>query len=146
MIKEYLKDKRVGFWVSASLVLLTLITAIVYGVCYAGTENISWGAFAFLIVAAAGSAALIAFKQYKYVPYLQAILIFLSLLFFIYGIYYYVSVVMVGIDLDHFDPEFYACTILFVIIFAASVANVFLKQTKEVNTDAEDTENEKTAD
>lgn len=142
MIKEYLKDKSVGFWFSASLVLFTLITAIVYSVSYAGTDNISWGAFAFLIAAAAGSAVLIALKQYKFVPYLQALLIFLSLLFFIYGIYYYVSVVMVGIDLDHFDPEFYACTILFVIAFVASVANVFLRQTKEVKTDAEITENE----
>lgn len=133
MMAEFLKDKSVGFWFSAALVLLSLVTAVVYAASYAGTDNINWVAFALLLAAAVGAAVLIILKQYKYVPYLQAILIFLSLLFFIYGIYYYVSVVMVGIDLDHFEPQFFACTILFLISFGVGVANVFLKQTKDLS-------------
>ncbi|MDE5729089.1 MAG: hypothetical protein K2I20_02825 [Clostridia bacterium] len=137
MLNNYLKDKDVGFWFSASLVVFSLLTAVVYAVCYAGTDNINWVAFAFLIAAAVLGAALIALKLYVYVPYVLAALIFLSLLFFVYGIYYYVSVVMVGIDLDHFEPQFFVCTIMFVLATAASVANVFLRQIKkEVREDA----------
>ena len=74
---------------------------------------------------------LIALKKYSYAPYALAVLIFLSLLFFIYGIYYYVSVVMVGIDLDSFDPEFIVCTIFYILAFGVSVANLFIRQIKK---------------
>ena len=130
-IKAYLKDKDVGFYFSASLVLVALITALVYAVSYAGTDNINWLSFAFLLLAAAAAIVLIVLKLYNYVPYVLAAGIFVSLLFFIYGIYYYVSVVMVGIDLDSFEPQFIVCTILYVLAFGVGVANVFLRQIKK---------------
>lgn len=131
MLKTYLKDKDVGFYFSAALVILALLTSVVYAICYAGTDNINWLSFAFMLAAAVVGATLIALKLYVYVPYALAILIFMSLLFFIYGIYYYVSVVMVGIDLDSYDAQFIICTILYVLAFGASVANVFLRQIKK---------------
>ncbi len=137
MLNNYMKDKDVGFWFSASLVVFSLITAVVYAACYAGTDNINWISFALMLAAAVSGAVLIALKLYVYVPYVLAALIFLSLLFFVYGIYYYVSVVMVGIDLDHFEPQFIICAIMYILAVGASVANVFLRQIKkEVREDA----------
>ena len=130
MIRDYLNDKAVGFWLTAAIAALTLATAIVYAVCYAGTENINWVAFALMLAAFAGAVVPVAFGKLKFAPYIQAAFVFLSLLFFIYGIYYYVSVVLVGIDLDSFDPEFIVCTVLYAVTFGLSVANVFLKQVK----------------
>lgn len=131
MLQNYLKDKDVGFWFSASLVVFSLLTAVTYAACYAGTDNINWVSFAFMLAAAVAGGVLIALKKYFYAPYALAVLIFLSLLFFIYGIYYYVSVVMVGIDLDSFDPEFIVCTIFYILAFGVSVANLFLRQIKK---------------
>ncbi|MDE6505462.1 MAG: hypothetical protein K2L42_06295 [Clostridia bacterium] len=131
MIKDYLKDKSIGFWFSAGLSVFSLITAAVYAGCYAGTDDMSWAAFVFILLAGLSGCALIAFKQFKFVPYVIAVLVFLALLFFIYGIYYYVSVVMVGIDLDSFDPQFIVCALFFVLAFGVSIANLFLKQINE---------------
>lgn len=130
MIKDYIKDKAVGFWFSVALTALSLITAAVYAGCYAGTDDMSWVAFVLILLAGISGATLIALKQFKYAPYALAILIFLSLLFFIYGIYYYVSVVMVGIDLDSFDAKFIVCLILFLLSFALGIANLFIRQIK----------------
>ena len=88
-------------------------------------------AFVFILLAAISGGTLIALKQYKYAPYAIAVFVFLSLLFFIYGIYYYVSVVMVGIDLDTFDPQFIVCALFFMLAFGLSIANLFLKQIKD---------------
>ena len=131
MLQNYLKDKDVGFWFSASLVVFSLLTAVIYAACYAGTDNINWVSFAFMLAAALAGGVLIALKKYSYAPYALAVLVFLLVLFFIYGIYYYVSVVMVGIDLDSFDPEFIVCTIFYILAFGVSVANLFIRQIKK---------------
>lgn len=131
MIRDYLKDKAVGFWFTAAIAALSLVTAIVYAVCYAGTENINWFSFAFMLAAFVAAVVLVVLGKIKLAPYIQAALVFLSLLCFIYGIYYYVSVVLVGIDLDTFDPEFIVCTVLYAVTFGLGVANVFLKQIKD---------------
>lgn len=130
-LKEYAKDKGIGFYFTAAIALLTLITAIVYAAGFAGTDDMSWAAFALLLVGLAGSVALIAFKQYFWAPIVQAVFCFLALLMFIYGIYYYVSVVMTGIDATAFSAQFWVSTILFALLFVLSVANIFLSQTKD---------------
>ena len=131
MLTKYIKDKSIGFWFCAAITLLSLVTSIVYAVCYAGSDNINWGSFAFMLAAAAAAVVLTVLKKHRLASYVQAFLVFMALLFFIYGIYYYISVVMVGIDLDSFTPEFIVCTILYLLAFGLSVANVFLKQTKD---------------
>ncbi len=130
MFGDYLKDKAVGFWFSVSIAALSLITSIVYAVCYAGSDDMNWVSFALMAAAAVAAVVLIVLKRFEWAAYAQAALIFLSLLFFIYGIYYYVSVVLVGIDLDSFSAEFWVCTVLYALCFGLGVANVFLKQTK----------------
>lgn len=136
IIKNYLKDKGIGFWFSVAVTALSLVTAIVYIASYNNTDNYHIAAFILLLAAVVCGVLLAALKQLKWVPYVQAILVFLSLLFFIYGIYYYVSVLAVGIDIQEVASEFVVCTILFAVTFVLSVANVFLKQTKEGDNNA----------
>lgn len=131
-VKNYLKDKGLGFWFFVAATLLALVTSIVYAACYAGTDNINWGAFALMVAAFACGVVLIALNRCKWLLYAQSLAVFVSLLLFVYGIYYYVSVVMVGIDADHFDAAFIINTILYILTFALSIANLFLKQTKTV--------------
>lgn len=130
-IKEFTGDKALGFWFTAAICVLSLITSIVYAAVYAGTDNIDWVSFAFMLTAFAGALVMTVLKKYKWTPYLQAALTFMALLFYVYGIYYYVSVVMVGIDLDHFEAPFIVTAILYAVTFGLSIANLFLKQVKD---------------
>lgn len=143
--KNFTDDKATGFWFTVAICALSLVTSVVYAACYARTDNINWLSFAFMLAAFLGAFFMTVLKQYKYTPYLQAVFTFVSLLLYIYGIYYYVSVVMVGIDLDHFEPPFFITVILFLTTFGLSVANVFLKQTKENEKEVKPNENEEIA-
>ncbi len=133
-IKSYLKGKSIGFYVSLSLLALFLATAVVYPICYAGTVHISWVSFGFLIGALAIGGVFMYKGWYLYVPIILGALGFLALLFYIYGIYYYVSIVLVGIDLSTVDFPFILCTTLYSLIFIVSIANIFLPHNnKEVS-------------
>lgn len=130
-LKNLFKNKTIGFYVLLASIFLTLITSFVYLACCSskivGYEVFNVWAFVILLVSAVISACLVVFKQHKIAPYALGLLNFLALLFYVYGVYYYVSVVMVGIDLDHFEPQFLISTILFVLTIGGSVATVFMK-------------------
>ena len=129
--KGLFKNKPVGFYITLGTIALTLIMAIVYLLSYNGTDEFSIWAFIVLLVSVVGSIVLIGLKQYKITPYVLSFLNFLSLLFYVYSIYFYVSVVLVGIDLDHFEPKFFVCTIGLVVLLASSITTIFTKQEKE---------------
>ena len=131
-IKELFKNKPVGFYVTLGTIGLALITAVAYLLCYNNTDNFNVWAFIVLLVSVVASVILVLLKQYKIAPYALGFLNFVALLFYVYGIYYYVSVVLVGIDLDHFEPQFFVSTILFVVLLGASVTSIFMEQVKEV--------------
>ena len=130
-LKNIFKGKTVGFYVLLASIVLTLVTAFTYlGCCskgIVGYDAYNVWAFVLLLVSAAISICLVIFKQHKLAPYALGLLNFLALLFYVYGVYYYVSVVMVGIDLDHFEPQFLISTILFVLTLGGSVSSVFMK-------------------
>lgn len=65
-----------------------------------------------------------------FAPYIQFILALSAFMFYVYGVYYYVSVVLVGIDLDSFSAQCIICSALFALTTIASAVGVFLKQTK----------------
>ena len=125
------KGKAVGFYVTLGLIFASLITAIVYIACFFGTDEMNYVSFAILLLGAIASGALVFFKKYTIASYVVASSIFLALLFYIYAVYYYVSVVLVGIDLDHFSAQFIITTIFFLLSFIVGVVNVFLPQVKE---------------
>lgn len=127
---EFKKGKLPGFWVSVGLIFLSILIAIIYIACFVGTEEMNYFAFTFLLIGAIGGAVLIVLKKYDIATYVIGACVFIALLFYIYAVYYYVSVVMVGIDLDHFSAEFIVTTILLVIATIAGIANIFLPQVK----------------
>ncbi len=130
--EELKKDKSVGFWFTLGLIVLSIITAIVYISCFNGTDEMNYVAFSFLLIGAVLSTVCVVFKKYTIASYVIGGTIFLSLLFYVYAVYYYVSVVMVGIDLDHFSTEFIVTTILFAVGTICGISNVFIPQTKKV--------------
>ena len=130
-LKGLFSKKPVGFYVSLGTAVLALITSIAYLICYNNTDNFNVWAFIVLLVSFAAAVVLVVLKQFKIVPYALGLLNFVAMLFYVYGIYYYVSVVLVGIDLDHFEPQFFVSTILFVLTVGASVAAIFMKQVNE---------------
>ena len=131
-IKGLFKNKPLGFYVTLGTLVLALITAVAYLLCYNNTDNFNVWSFVVLLVSFVTGVVLVLVKQAKIAPYVLGLLNFVALLFYVYGIYYYVSVVLVGIDLDHFEPQFFVSTILFVVLQVAGVAAVFMKQEKEV--------------
>lgn len=115
-----------------SLVLsgLALVTAIVYPALFAGTDE--FNLFALLLAIAVAAAGVSAFTPLRaFAAYLQFWFAVAACMFYIYGVYYYVSVVLVGIDLHSFSPQFVACTVLFLLDTAASVVNLFIVRNKE---------------
>ena len=130
--KDLFAKKPIGFYVTLGTIGLALVTAIAYLFCYNNTDNFNLWAFVVLLVSVVVSVALVLFKQHRIAPYALGLLNFVALLFYVYGIYYYVSVVLVGIDLDHFEPEFFVSTILFAVLLVSSIAAIFMKQDEEV--------------
>ena len=120
------KSKSIGFWLTLGCSLSSLLTAIVYSACYVGTTEFNLVA-CLCLIAAFAIGALQFTKLEKLAQYLQFLLCVAACMFYIYGIYYYVSIVMVGIDLDSFSFAFIACTTLFIATMVEMVVNVFVK-------------------
>lgn len=129
-LAKFFKDKAAGFYVMAAGVLLSLITAAVYVFCYIRSQYMSWFAFIFLLVAAAAAVAFTLLKMHRLAPVVLAAFNFLALLFFVYGIYLYVSIVMVGIDIRTFGIEFIICSVLFMASFLTGNAGIYIRQIK----------------
>lgn len=131
---EFFKKKRAGFYVTVTAVLLALITMIIYVSYYghgpreANIDCMNWYAFAFILVGIIGAAVLIALKQDFWAAVCVATFTLISFPFYVYGVYGYVSVVAVGIDLQTLSPGFLASTIFYVLTLVCAYTSVFLKQ------------------
>ncbi len=137
-VKSYLRGRSIGFYVTLALFALLVVTAIVYAICFAGSDYVVQsdftGSIILLIAAMVVGIVFILFKGNIYVPVIMGLLCFVSLLIYIHGVYYSVSIVLVGIDpMDEFIPRFIFCTVLYALVFLVSLVNLFLPQTaKEV--------------
>ncbi len=131
MAKTLLKGKSYGFYVTLALIVLTVVTGIVYCVNYSGSRYMSVPAAVLLFAGAAVSLALGFTKLAGWANSVLALCGFAALLFYIYGIYFYVSIVLVGIQASSFNSSFVVCTLLFVVLLVLNLVNVFLKQVKE---------------
>lgn len=130
-MKQPFANKTVGFWVTVAVSVLSAVTAAVYGAVYGGGAYFNAAAFALAIAACPVGIAAALSPLHRYAGYVQFLLTLTALMCYAYGIYYYVSVVLVGIDLQGFGAEFFACTALFALTAAGSGVCVFLKQRKE---------------
>lgn len=113
------------------LIAVTVVAAIVYTVLYNGSRYFAPQATGFLLGGAVVALAMCFTKAAKWASAVLALADFIGLLFYIYGIYFYVSVVMVGIQASTFNWQFQLCTVLFAALLVVNVVNVFLKQVKE---------------
>lgn len=111
---------------------LQAITAIVYFQCYYGFISNGYGAFdmpamLFLIAGAALNLLLVLWKKATVAPFVSGLCSFLAVLFYIYGIYMYISVMIAGIDAT-WNVTFFVVSGLFVMTLLVNIVNIFLKQ------------------
>lgn len=139
-LSNFLKDKKIGFWFSAAIAFLFLLSGILFvsivpGLVdytrYAYTSFIPW-ITAILFIGFVLSIGLGAIKRYEILPYAQGACGLIALLLFVYSSYKYVFELFVGIENMQFYPQIIILAVLFVIILGLSIANIFLKQTKPV--------------
>lgn len=130
-INGLLKDKSYGFYVTLVLIVLSLTAALTYAALYNGSRYMSWPAAGIMLGGVALALVLAFTKLSKWSYAVLALADFAGLLFYVYGIYFYVSVVMVGIQASTFNWQFKFCTAMFVGLLVVNIVNVFLKQTKE---------------
>lgn len=125
------KDKSYGFYVTLALIAVTVVAAIVYAVLYNGSRYLAMPAVSFMLGGAVVALAMCFTKAAKWACAVLALADFIGLLFYIYGIYFYVSIVMVGIQASTFNWQFQFCTFMFAALLVVNIVNVFLKQVKE---------------
>lgn len=129
-MKNSTKSRTVGFYLTLTTTLLAILTAIVYISVYSSSEYISWTAFGLTAAAAVISSILIIIKKHDLSPLVSGVLVLIAFMFYFYGKYFYISVVMVGIDLTHFDNKFIISTILFSLLFVFSIINMVFTNIK----------------
>ena len=130
-MKRLFENKKPGFYVTLVLIVLSVLLAAVYAKMYAGSQYVSWPAFWSTLGGAVLALVLGFTKMAKWSNVAVALGDFLGLLFYIYGIYFYVSVVYAGIQAGSFNTQFIFCTAGFVILLLANLVNLFLVQVKE---------------
>lgn len=129
------KNRSLGFYCGACVALLSIVTAIVYAACYHNLPRfMSWEAFYVVLAGSVVALVGLLFNNKIVEDVACAVLILanvIGLCFFIQYIYNYVVVVMVGIDLNHFDTEFIVCTALFAVSLIAAIVSFFMPKAKE---------------
>lgn len=132
-MKVFLKNKGIGFYTTVCFAVLAIVTAVLYSGFYANyVGQMSWQAFWLLICGAVVSVVLHLLHFGNISPWVLAGGVFGAVLMFIRAMYSYIAVVMVGIDLNSFSPQFMTCSVLLGICLAGSIVNVYLIQEKEV--------------
>lgn len=130
-MKNFLANKPLGFRVTLVATALSLVTALAYLAIYSSSRYMSWQAFGIMIAGVVLTVALIALKQERFAPSALLVGDFLSLLFYGYYIYFYVSSVVTGIQFSGFPLEFFVNIVLYVASLVLSIACVFMRQTVE---------------
>ena len=130
-MKNIMANKPLGFRVTLVAAALSLVTALVYLAIYSSSRYMSWQAFGIMIAGVVLSVVLIALKQERFAPSMLLVCDFLSLLFYVYYIYFYISSVVTGIQFSGFSLEFYVNVVLYAASLVLSIACVFMRQTAE---------------
>ena len=130
-MKNFLANKPLGFRVTLVATALSLVTALAYLAIYSSSRYMSWQAFGIMIAGVVLTVALIALKQERFAPSALLVGDFISLLFYGYYIYFYVSSVVTGIQFSGFPLEFFVNIVLYAASLVLSIACVFMRQTVE---------------
>lgn len=130
-MKNLMANKPLGFRVTLVTMALSLVTALVYLAIYSSSRYMSWHAFGIMVAGVAVAAVLIGLKQVRFAPSALLLGDFLSLLFYVYYIYFYISSVATGIQFSGFPLEFFVNAVLYGLSLVLSIACVFMRQTVE---------------
>ena len=136
-MKNYFRNKHVGFYVSILTGVLALVTAIIYVVVYRdyrsnNNESVfSWAAFILLLACFALPLLASLVKLERFAPYGVFVCGLLALVFYVYAIYYHASVLFAGIELQDNKSSFFLITILVVVTFVFTIVSFFLPQNKK---------------
>lgn len=129
-LKEGFEIRSIGYYFTAVITVLSLILAIVYISSFSRTSYFSWISWFALVILFAGNCGLLLIGKNAWSPLVSVILSVVAICFYILGIYHYVSIVLVGIDVQTFSQSFIFNTILYVLLLILSSVNIFLKQSK----------------
>lgn len=130
-MKNFMANKPLGFRVTLVTMALSLVTALGYLAIYSSSRYMSWQAFGIMVAGVAAAAVLIGLKQVRFAPSALLLGDFLSLLFYVYYIYFYISSVATGIQFSGFPLEFFVNAVLYGLSLVLSIACVFMRQTVE---------------
>ena len=130
-MKNFMANKPLGFRVTLVTMALSLVTALVYLAIYSSSRYMSWQAFGIMVAGVAVAAVLIGLKQVRFAPSALLLGDFLSLLFYVYYIYFCISSVATGIQFSGFPLEFFVNAVLYGLSLVLSIACVFMRQTIE---------------
>lgn len=129
--ENIMANKPVGFRVTLVAAALSLVTAFVYLAIYSSSRYMSWQAFGIMLAGVVLAVVLIALKQFRFAPSALLVGDFLSLLFYVYYIYFYISSVVTGIQFSGFPLEFFVNAVFYAVSLILSIACVFMRQTNE---------------
>lgn len=141
-MKNYFRNAAYGVYVTAGIALLEMATAFVYVAMFGGTREFGALSFALMLAAAVLSLGLVGFRQYVFAPYALFAATVPASMTYIYSMYYYISVVLVGIDLQSFSAQFIFVTTLMALCLVGCVVAVFLPCERKNNSDFVDFANE----
>lgn len=119
------KESGPAIYVLIATLVSTLISIILFAVGFQ-TGYHSWGSLVCFILLIVADLVLFLFKKEAFIGAVSTILSALAIGFFIYEAYNYVAVVMTGVDIESFSPDFIASCIFFILNYALSVAMIFV--------------------
>ena len=141
LIKRFVSNAGVGFWLSLGASVLSFITGIVYAAAYNGSNYMSWAAFAMFVLAFVAFVALSLFGvTYRFAPAVGGVLDLIAMCLYIGAVYMYLSEVFYGgitaAAMAELDPAFVFCLVASVVCIGLFIAGIFVRQRKRVKADA----------
>ncbi|MCL2796440.1 MAG: hypothetical protein FWD58_00055 [Firmicutes bacterium] len=146
MIKKYLDDKAIGFYVALAVAVLGFITALMYVGIFPAIDKevaVSWGAFTFLLLGFILGAACLVLPMFvpslkgwllPAAPFIIGAAAFIALCLYMPTAYNYVSKNNIGTT--RLDPAFFVSAAFFLITALAGTAGIFIKVIKKDKTEA----------
>ncbi|MCR5396811.1 MAG: hypothetical protein K6E64_05010 [Lachnospiraceae bacterium] len=129
-MKKLFQDKAKGYLFTVAAMIAAVVTGVVYTIIYSSTKYYSREGIAIIIVGVILSAVLLALKLQRFAPTVMLVSSFISLLFHVYYIYFYISSVVTGIQFSGFPVSFFVNFVLFGITLILSIISVFLPTEK----------------
>lgn len=130
-MSDAMARRPLGFRVTLVTIAASVLTAAAYAFIYSSSRYMSWPAFGVMVAGAVLAAALIALHKERFAPAVLLVCDYLSLLLYIYYIYFYISSVATGIQFSGFPLEFFVNAGLYAASLVLSIASVFMRQTNE---------------